>query len=230
MEHIKVAASFLVVLLAGLGGGFVISYLIYQPQISSLTSEVAKLRTGFNELESQLNSLKFAISNSTGQPKTPNITDITSQVEELQIRFEILRNALLNLTEIMEDFNYILNILLTSQALSSSERLDFLATQAANNGAEFTINITVKNVGPSPAIITAIFFNSVSYSNITGVSISPNPSTSILAINANGQQTFTIKMPINIKIGDSTTAPGASLDITIQTITGNRYTKTINLP
>ncbi|MEM0313306.1 MAG: hypothetical protein QXQ41_02000 [Candidatus Bathyarchaeia archaeon] len=226
----KIVALFLVILLVGLWGGFVISYLIYQPQISSLTSEVATIRTELNESENQLDSLKAIISNSTGKLQTPNITNIESQIEELQVKFEILRKALLNLTEIMEDFNHILNILLTIQAMSGSERLDFLTTDTTSNSAEFIINITVKNVGSSPAIITAFFLNGTLYNNISGVSISPNPSTNILAISANAQQTFIIRMPINLKIGDATAASGATLDITIQTLTGNRYTKTVNLP
>ncbi|MCS7096656.1 MAG: hypothetical protein RMK50_06310 [Nitrososphaerota archaeon] len=225
----KLAALFLIGFLAGLGG-FVISYLFHQHQISSLTCEVAILRTELNELESKLNSSKSIISNSTSQPQTHNITDIASQIEGLQCRFEILRNALLNLTGIMENFNYVLNIILTSHALSSSERLDFMSAQTVNNGFEFMINITVRNVGQSPVIITAIFFNDVSYSNIDGISISPDPSTNILVINTDSQQTFIIRMPINIKIDSAIVAPGVSLDITIQTLTGNRYNKTINLP
>lgn len=227
----KIAVLFLVILLAGLWGGFVISYyLIYQPQIFNLTSEVTTIRTELNELENQLNSLKAVISNSTSKPQMSNITNIASQIEELQIKFEILRKALLNLTEIMEDFNHILNILLTSQAMSSSERLDFLKTETTSNSAEFIINVTVKNIGSSPTIITAFFLNSTLYNSISGVSISPDPSTNMLVIGANVQQTFTIRMPINIKIGYTTAASGATLDITIQTFTGNRYTKTVNLP
>jgi hypothetical protein len=78
----KIIALFLVALLGGLGGGFGLSYIVYQPQIQNLLNTTANLQNLFADLNSTLVVLQN-MQNSTGAG-TNNQVQVSGAVIETQ--------------------------------------------------------------------------------------------------------------------------------------------------
>ncbi|MCD6563556.1 MAG: hypothetical protein J7K23_06525 [Thermoproteales archaeon] len=101
------------------------------------------------------------------------------------------------------------------------------AYATGDESSGWTINVQVKNTGTSAASVDMIFINGKPLSAYSGVTASPDPSSSTVSISPGSTTTFTIT------IADKTTSnfsSGQSVEIKLHTASGKEYPKLIVLP
>jgi hypothetical protein len=124
----KLAILIIYILLIGLAGGFIVSFVVYQPQIQSLRNDLAsledKIDSNFTENEETLSELNEAISNLNSAIEKLNSTSETIPENETKTTFESL--------EVQE-------------------------AQATTNGTHFEVNFRIKNSGTESAALILIY-------------------------------------------------------------------------
>lgn len=223
--NVRWTALVLIALLAGFGGGFISSYLVFQQQI-------ADLRTEMKELQEQLSDLRttyYSNINSLLEAQNELISELREQVTNL----ELLRSNISILLETRNELNKLESILsnivlmlqqLLSREYTGIEKLEYTAAYAVPQSGGWMITIMMKNTGSSDAIIQMILLNGKldGSARVNGTSLS----STYLGIPVKVGQT--VSLIITLPVG--TYAPGMSIEITIQTAVGNQYPKTIVLP
>jgi prefoldin subunit 5 len=93
MEN-KLIGLVLIVLLVGLGGGFGLGYVIYQPQVQSLQKSVSNLDNEFSNLNSSVTETQssIAVSNAGLNSISSALMDIQSSVASLQNQLSSLNS------------------------------------------------------------------------------------------------------------------------------------------
>lgn len=82
----KLITLTLVALLAGLGGGFGVGYLFYQPQIQNLQNDANTFRNDLNNLNNRLDTINLTLRNtqSTVNVLNPGMASINSTIEGMK--------------------------------------------------------------------------------------------------------------------------------------------------
>lgn len=200
-------ALFALVLVAGLAGGFILNYVIYQPQIQDLKNDVDKLN---NALADNFTNYQTSLDNLTAE--VSNLNAIIAK-----------QNSTSQQTS---------NQSTSNQTGELVERLDFLSISAVNDGGNFTISFALKNTGTAGVAIDFLYLNFTMQPYVTDLSsIVINgvtyPQTDLLALvlrsgdTANGVISLT---------GGSTFASGDLVDLAFHSVIGNYYDRTVVLP
>src|SRR3989304_4664790 len=114
-------ALFALVLVAGLAGGFILNYVIYQPQIQALKNDVDKLN---NAIADNFTSYQASLNN------------LTAEISNLK--------AIVENTTFQQPSNESTS---NDQTDNSIEMLGFQSISAANNSGNFDISFSIKNTG-----------------------------------------------------------------------------------
>jgi hypothetical protein len=117
-------------LIIGTAGGFIISYLVYQPQIQSLRSDIGALEKQFASLSGQ---------------NEATLTDLEETISELNSLIEEL-----NSTTPMEP---------EENQTQTFELIQIQQAQATGNGTHFDISFSLKNSGTADTSIILIYLN-----------------------------------------------------------------------
>ncbi|MEM2293860.1 MAG: hypothetical protein QXX41_11350 [Nitrososphaerota archaeon] len=222
--NVKWITLVLIALLAGFGGGFISSYLVFQQQIANLGIEI-------KELQEQLSDLRIIYSNISMLLETQN--ELISGLQEQVANLETLSSNISALPEIRNEFNKMESILLNivsllqqilSREYARVEKLEFLAAYAVKVDSEFNVLLKIKNTGLSDATIQMILLNGKldGSAKVNGTSLS----NTYLGIPVKVGQT--VSLIITLPAGIYTS--GQTIEIMVQTIIGNQYPKTIVLP
>ncbi|MEM0050066.1 MAG: archaellin/type IV pilin N-terminal domain-containing protein [Candidatus Bathyarchaeia archaeon] len=113
------------------------------------------------------------------------------------------------------------------------EKLEFTSAYVIPENGNYTIRITLKNTGTSPATITMFLLNGIPYNEIN-VTIKINEeefnSTTGVTINPGNGKDFKITFPKGTETPMGNLTSGVSLEIVVQTAAGNQYPKHVKLP
>ncbi len=135
----KTVAFFIVFLLAGLVGGYILNYTIFQPQIQSLRNE--------------LDTLNFKLDAfSTSYQKS--IADLTAKIAIL--------NATSNTTNSSTNGTQQTN----NETISLVEQIIFSDATATKDGANFNVAFTIQSTGTAPALLESLYLNGVLDTNV----------------------------------------------------------------
>jgi hypothetical protein len=199
----QIVALILIVLVAGLGVGYALSYAVYQPQIDSLKSGIDGLMIVVNSFQSSLNNLQNRIStlNST-------VTALTAPNETTPSDNE---------TSIVEPF----------------ENLEFLSFSATKNGANFDLTFIINNTGTTPVYIELLALNGNPLYEITDLShievngteyASTDPVLMMLRVGDGQEGKLTL-------VGGDTFKSGTIVSVLFQTMPMmNRFQQSTTLP
>jgi len=197
-------ALVLFALLAGLGGSFIFSYVIYQPQIASLRAEL-------DELQDQIAELRSV------SPSPNTLLELRSELDELKF-------TLLNLNSILVGLNYTLQRLLSSEPYARYERLEIISIYAEAADTGWEIVISVMNTGLVDAIIDDILLNGRIYTQYTTHNIIVKSLPMVIRIG----EVKTIE--VTITPNKEPFVPGVSVEVRLHSAAGQEYPKTVTLP
>jgi hypothetical protein len=198
-------ALVLFALLAGLGGSFIFSYVIYQPQIASLRAEL-------DELQGQIAELRSASSG-------------FSTLLELRSELDELKSTLLNLNSILVGLNCTLQRLLSGEPYARFERLEIISIYAETAVTGWEIVISVMNTGLVDAIIDNILLNGRIYTQYTTHNIIVKSLPTVIRIG----EVKTIEITITPD-NKEPFVPGVSVEVRLHSASHQEYPKTITLP
>ena len=196
---------FTIALVAGLAGGFTLSYVVYQPQIQGLRNDV--------------NTLNKAIAD--------NFTDFQAALDNLNAKISNL-NATENATS-QENTNQSTS---NTPPLNLVENVGVQNLAATKNGANFDISFNLKNTGTAPAALDVLNLNGTSQQNvadlnsivINGITLSK---TDILAVILYPGDTAS--GTISLTIGGAF-ASGDTVTLAFHSTTDKFYQQSVVLP
>ena len=165
-----IVVLFALVLVAGLAGGLILSYVIYQPQIQGLRNDVDTLNKEIAD----------------------NFTDYQAALDNLNATIQSKLNATENATS-QEDTNQSTS---NTPLPNLVESVGFQSLTATKNGENFDVSFSLKNTGTAPVGLVLLYLNGTSQQDvpelssivINGVII---PKTDILALGLSPGQTAT---------------------------------------
>ncbi|MEM1507519.1 MAG: hypothetical protein QW294_02320 [Candidatus Bathyarchaeia archaeon] len=222
--NVKWVVLVLIALLAGFGGGFISSYLVFQQQIANLRMEIKELQEQLSDLGTIYSNISTLIGAQNElisglQEQVANLETLSSNISALpEIRNELnkLESILLNIVSLLQQ--------LLSKEYAKIEKLEFLVAYAEKAISEFSVVLKIKNTGSSDAMIQMILLNGRldGSARVNGTSLS----NTYLGIPVKvGQITSLI-----ITLPAGTYTSGQTIEIMVQTTVGNQYPKTIVLP
>ncbi|MEM3590992.1 MAG: hypothetical protein QW702_02695 [Candidatus Bathyarchaeia archaeon] len=222
--NVKWVVLVLIALLAGFGGGFISSYLVFQQQIANLRMEIKELQEQLSDLGTIYSNISTLIGAQNElisglQEQVANLETLSSNISALpEIRNELnkLESILLNIVSLLQQ--------LLSKEYAKIEKLEFLVAYAEKAISEFSVVLKIKNTGSSDAMIQMILLNGRldGSARVNGTSLS----STYLGIPVKvGQITSLI-----ITLPAGTYTSGQTIEIMVQTTVGNQYPKTIVLP
>jgi hypothetical protein len=220
----KIVAFFIVVLLAGLIGGYSLSYVVYDLQTQNLKRDLDRLNDKLDAINSTLlntlNDLQSEVSNLTSQ-----VTNLDSTIED---RFYDVNTAIWNINSLVVRIDSTLLTIL-DKLFPTSENLKFTSAYAVARtnatGTYFDIKMKLNNTGSSTLTISEIFVNGWPWSdlanktsqNLIGVTLDPG------AAKDNGL--------IILKSGTTSIwKSGMAVEVMIGTAGGKEYPHVVILP
>ncbi len=135
----KIVAFFIVFLLAGFVGGYILNYTIYQPQIQSLRNEIDTLNLQLDTISANY------------QQSIANLTAIIANLNATSNK----TNS--STTENQQTYN---------ETNSMVERIIFSDATATKDGANFNVAFTLQNTGTAPAALETLLLNGVLESKV----------------------------------------------------------------
>ncbi|MEM3443228.1 MAG: hypothetical protein QXM86_05170, partial [Candidatus Bathyarchaeia archaeon] len=157
--NVKWVVLVLIALLAGFGGGFISSYLVFQQQIANLRMEIKELQEQLSDLGTIYSNISTLIGAQNElisglQEQVANLETLSSNISALpEIRNELnkLESILLNIVSLLQQ--------LLSKEYAKIEKLEFLVAYAEKAISEFSVVLKIKNTGSSDAMIQMILLN-----------------------------------------------------------------------
>jgi len=135
----KVSVLLIVMLIIGFAGGFILSYVVYQPQIQTLTNQVVSLEEDVDDLEDENDEL---------------LADLIDALSKL--------NPSNNNTNNNSDGT-------TPNGTEDHELLTVEADSVTTDGTHFVVKFTIRNSGEVNSAVIAMYLNEITIQNLLDV-------------------------------------------------------------